>query len=142
MLRRFLRYTGGLLRRNSEVTLLHVMSQIGASYRISDWGLGAEAAELIKKQSVEGQWLAEGLAILEKAAKVKAVPKVRHGLVVDEILEEAEQGGYDLIVLGNHRRGGWREVLVDDIARQVLARALCSVLVVHAGLDLAEAGKV
>ena len=137
-MRRFLRYAGELLRRKTEVTVLHVMSQIGASYRISDWQLLAEAEEMIKQKTLEGEWLAGTLAAVKKARKVKAVPKVRHGLVVDEILNEANNGDYDIIVLGNHRRGGWQEILVDDIAKHVISSVPQSVLVVHGGLELSE----
>lgn len=137
-IRRFLRYSGDLIRRKSEVTLLHVMSQIGASYRISDWQLRAEAEEMIKQKTLEGEWLSNALAAIKKARKVKAIPKVRHGLVVDEILDEAKKGDYDIVVLGNHRRGGWQEILVDNISKQVIAGLSQSVLIVHGGLEPPE----
>lgn len=131
---RFTEHAKKLIRPGAQVTILHVMSQIGASYRISDLALTADASELIKAHTVEGEWLAETVASLKKATKVKAVPKVRHGLVVDEILEEIEQGEYDIIVLGAHHHGGWADFLVDDIAKQIVSKADRPVLVVHSGL--------
>lgn len=130
-IKRFLASAGKLIVKKSSVTLLHVMSQIGASYRVKDWELRAEADELIKAGTLEGRWLEEVVSTLEQARKVKAVPKVRHGLVLDEILKEVEQGDYDVVVLGSHRRGGWTEFLVDNIAKQVIARIRRPVLVVH-----------
>jgi len=128
---RFLHHSGELLGKKSSVVLMHVMSQIGASYRVQDWELRAEASELIKKGTLEGQWLKEGMEAFERGGKVNVIPKVRHGLVVDEILAEVDQGEYDIVVLGSHRRRGWTDFLVDDIAKQVVARVDHPVLVVH-----------
>lgn len=130
-IQRFLQYTGRLIHKKSRVTLLHVMSQIGASYRIQDWELRAEAKDLIKAKTLEGMWLKEGMVALENATKVKVVPKIRHGLVIDEILKEEALGAYDIVVLGSHRKGGWTEFLVDNIAKQVISQVNRPVLVVH-----------
>jgi nucleotide-binding universal stress UspA family protein len=130
-IKRLVHHAGGLLHRKSRVTLLHVMSQIGASYRVQDWELSAEAKELIKARTLEGVWLKEGIETLEHARKVDVVPKVRHGLVIDEILREVEQGDYDIVVLGSHHKGGWTDILVDNIAKQVIGRVDRPVLVVH-----------
>lgn len=135
-IQRFLQCTGKLIHKNSKVTLLHVMSQIGASYRVEDWELRAEAKDLIKAKTLEGTWLKEGMEALERERKIKVVPKVRHGLVIDEILKEIELGDYDMVVLGSHRKGGWTEFLVDNIAKQVIAKVKCPVLVVHGGTSL------
>jgi nucleotide-binding universal stress UspA family protein len=128
---RFLEHAGKLIRKNSKVTLLHVMSQIGAGYRVEDWELRAEASELVKARTLEGSWLSEGVKALEYARKVKVAPRVRHGFVIDEILREVEQGDYDIVVLGSHRKGGWTEFLVDNIAKQVISRVNRPVLVVQ-----------
>ena len=132
-LERFIKHARKLIQPKAAVTLLHVMSQIGANYRVRDWELRAEAEELIQEHTLEGEWLAETLAALEKATRVKAVPKVRHGLVVDEILKETRQGDYDIVILGAHRRGGWTDILMDDIAKQIIAQVDRPVLVVHGG---------
>jgi nucleotide-binding universal stress UspA family protein len=128
---RFLIHAGKLIGKKSKVTLLHVMSQIGASYRVQDWELRAEAKELIKKRTLEGTWLKEGTEAIENARKVDVAPKVRHGLVIDEILKEVDQGDYDIVILGSHHRGGWSDFLVDNIAKQVISRVKRPVLVVH-----------
>jgi nucleotide-binding universal stress UspA family protein len=130
-IKRFLQNTGKLIHKKSRVTLLHVMSQIGASYHVQDWELRAEAEELIKAKTLEGLWLKESMEALEHARKAKVIPKIRHGLVIDEILREAEQGDYDMVVLGSHRKGGWTEFLVDNIAKQIISRVNRPVLVVH-----------
>ena len=60
-------------------------------------------------------------------------PRLRHGLVVEEILGELEDPEYGLLVLGAHSaagRGRLLEVLLDDITEQLIAKSPCSVLVV------------
>jgi nucleotide-binding universal stress UspA family protein len=58
-------------------------------------------------------------------------PKVRHGLVVDEIQAEARSGDYDLVVIGAHRGEGWRRILLDDLAHQIIVEMDRPVLVVR-----------
>jgi nucleotide-binding universal stress UspA family protein len=58
-------------------------------------------------------------------------PKVRHGLVVDEILSEACEANYDLVVIGAHQGEGWRKILLDDLAHQIISRIDRPVLVLR-----------
>ena len=112
------------------ITLLHVMSQISASPDSQDgWQLQATVSELIEEESPEGRLLEERLNLLENSGfQVEA--KIRHGLVVDEILEESSAGNYDLVVIGAHSATGWKRYLLDDVAHQIITRADRPVLVV------------
>jgi len=61
------------------------------------------------------------------------VTKVRHGLVVDEVIKELTEGEYELLVVGAHYQPGqdrWQETLLDDITDQLLNRSACSVLII------------
>lgn len=112
------------------VTVLHVMSQISASPDVREgWQLGASAEELIQEQTPEGQWLRQEIDRL-KASRAQIQPKVRHGLVVDEVLMEALEGNSDLLVIGAHRQAGWQRFLLDDLTHQIVAGADRPVLVV------------
>lgn len=46
----------------------------------------------------------------EKACnqKVKVIPKMRYGSPEEEILQEMEEGGYDLVVIGSKLLASWR----------------------------------
>ncbi len=127
----FLQRAGDILLPGSQVVLLHVMSQIGASHQVSGWELYAEADELIRNKTLEGEWLEQGLAFFEPYPDVTVTPKVRHGLVVDEILAEVRQGDYDLVVLGSHRGGTWQDLLIDNVAKQIAGRTQLPILVVQ-----------
>ena len=118
-----------LLKQVDELTVLHVMSQIAAGPGVPGWELRAEAGELIQKHTPEGAWLQEGLARLEQL-NVRPEAKVRHGLIVREILAEARSGDYDLVVIGAHPAKGWQRYLLDDLAREIIAQVDRPVLVI------------
>ncbi|MGH2541352.1 MAG: universal stress protein [Ardenticatenaceae bacterium] len=119
-----------LLQRAEAITVLHVMSQMGAGPGIDGHQLRAEADELILEHAPEGELLGRDLQVLQKAG-YPCVPKVRHGLVVEEILGEARSGDYDLVIIGAHRGTGWRRILLDDIAHQIVVGLDRPVLVVR-----------
>lgn len=113
-----------------DITVLHVMSQIGAWPGVNDQQLQANAEQLIQEHSPEGEVLERDVRLLARP-RVHARPKVRHGLVVEEIMAEAQSGNYDLVVIGAHRREGWQWLLLDDIARQIVLEADRPVLVLR-----------
>jgi len=119
----------------SEVGLLHVMSQVVLRPDKPSEDLEDTAEEAMAHHTREGQHLEQATALLrEQAVTTPIRPRIRHGLVVDEILAEIEEGAYDLLVIGAHRRPGvtrWLEVLLDDVTDQLLSHAECSVLVVR-----------
>jgi nucleotide-binding universal stress UspA family protein len=130
ILSRFTSQLLGMLKGEEEILVLHVMSQISAGPGVDSRELRAEAAELMASPSPEGTLLKQDVDLLTgKGATAKA--KIRHGFVVDEILEEAESGGFDLVVIGAHRGPGWQRFLLDDIARKVIARIDRPILIVR-----------
>jgi nucleotide-binding universal stress UspA family protein len=65
--------------------------------------------------------------------KNEITPKLKHGLVVEEIISELLDGNYDLLVVGAHYQPGqdrWQGTLLDDVTDQLLNRSSCSVLIV------------
>ncbi len=119
-----------LLGPATAVTVLHVMSQISAAPGVVGLELDADAAELIRERTPEGVLLEHDLEILERDG-VHPQPKVRHGFVLDEILDEARTDAYDLVVIGAHREQGWQRILLDDIAREVTFQCECSILILR-----------
>jgi len=65
-----------------------------------------------------------------KQFEVDLSVKVRHGVVVEEILEEAEAGDFDVIVMGMPQVSGWQRYLVDDPIHKVILHGDRPVLVV------------
>ena len=130
LLNRFVAQLADLIKGEEEVAVLHVMSQISAGPGIRGQQLRADAEELIKNQAPEGELLEQDIRLL-RDLNLDPYPKVRHGLIVDEILAEARDGDYDLVVIGAHRGEGWRRILLDDLAHQIIVQVDRPVLVVR-----------
>lgn len=128
LLNRFTTRLPALVEGEVEVTVLHVMSQMTAGPGVRSKQLRASAEEHIQDHTPEGELLERDVQILAKS-NLHPHPKVRHGLVVDEILEEARSGNYDLVVIGPHRGVGWERLLLDDLAYQIVEQMDRPVLV-------------
>ncbi len=108
------------------IAVLHVKSQGG----VPEGEPGVATVKLIDGDSPEGKVLHRDLQLLGRNGYT-CNPKVRHGPVVDEVLAEARERNYDLLVIGTHHGGGWRRILLDDNAHQIVMRLDRPVLVVR-----------
>ena len=127
---------GGKLISNiwGEIVVLHVMSQVALSLESPSDDLVDTANSAIQRGTREGQHLKQALDLLRKAGVPGEVkPLLRHGLVVREVLTEINEGGYQLLIIGGHYHHGrshWTEMLLEDLAGQLLQKAPCSVLII------------
>lgn len=124
---------------HAEVTVLHVMSQIPLTDEAPDVNMMARADVAMAQGTREGRHLRFATDLLQSTEGIARVtPKIREGLVVDEILAEVEEGDYDLLIIGAHqappdrRLGRMAGLLLDDIADQIISHARRPVLVVRA----------
>jgi nucleotide-binding universal stress UspA family protein len=119
---------------NAEIILLHVMSQVAMRLDSPPDDLLDTAQSAIQRVTREGQHLERAVQLLGQVGVTAPVtPSLRHGLVVDEVLAELEEGQYNLLVIGGHYHHGrshWEEFLIEDVAGQLIHRAPCSVLIV------------
>ena len=120
----------GLMGPGEEITVLHIMSQISAGPGIHGEQLRSDAAELIKIHAPEGDMFNQDVQLFAQMG-IQSIPKVRHGLVVNEILSEAHGGNYDLVVIGASITKRWERFLLDDLMHQLLTRMDRPVLVVR-----------
>jgi nucleotide-binding universal stress UspA family protein len=116
-----------LLGIDEEITILHVMSQISAGPGVRGQQLRAGADELIEIHTPEGDLLERDVDSLEESG-LHPVPKIRHGLVVEEIMAETRSGDYDLIVIGIQRQK-WQHFLLDDLTHQIIEQVDRPVLI-------------
>ncbi|XXF74943.1 universal stress protein [Myxococcaceae bacterium GXIMD 01537] len=63
--------------------------------------------------------------------------RIEVGEAASTILQAAEKGMYDLIIMGTHGRRGLPRLLMGSVAQKVVSRAQCPVVTLH----LAEPGK-
>jgi nucleotide-binding universal stress UspA family protein len=119
---------------SAQVAVLHVMSQISLKPGSIPEELVATAEVAIARNTREGQHLKRAIKQLSEAGVTGPVaPRLRHGLVVDEVLSELIEGRYDLMIVGAHYQPGqnrWLGILLDDVTDQLLNQASCSVLIV------------
>jgi len=116
----------------ASVTLLHVMAEPPAIY--ADLvRLEEDVDHLLESKSELGTNLRQQKRELERL-DVPAKVRLRHGIVIDQVFEEAREGNYDLIVTGTSRaRGLLRHYIMGDLTRSILNNANCPVLVARAG---------
>jgi nucleotide-binding universal stress UspA family protein len=112
----------------AEVTLFHVMPEPPAIYAHLTQ-LEEDVNALLASGSELGRNLLAEKRVLEKLGVVVKV-RVRHGFVVDQLLDEMRDGNYDLIVSGSSRaRGPLQHYIMGDVTERILEAAECSVLV-------------
>jgi nucleotide-binding universal stress UspA family protein len=114
----------------ASVTILHVMSQLPLTPECELDDLECAPEILLDTDAPEAVHLRKDLQIL-KSLGVQAAAKVRHGLVVDEILAEAQEGDYDLIVTGAHVASGFQRFMLTDTTEQIVLGSDRPVLVVR-----------
>jgi nucleotide-binding universal stress UspA family protein len=135
----------GLLTAGSgaEVFLLHVMSQVALRADSHAEDLEETAEQAMDHHTPEGDHLAHAVETLRQlGVESDITPLIRHGLVVDEVLTEIKEGDYDLLVLGSHRQPTmtrWMDVLLEDVAGELLRKAPISTLVIHQQTQLDSA---
>jgi nucleotide-binding universal stress UspA family protein len=127
------KFTGELAAAvRASVTLLYVMAEPPAMY--ADLvRLEENVDQLLESKSELGTNLRRQKRELERLG-VSADVRLRHGIVIDQVFEEAREGDYDLIVTGTSQaRGLLRHYIMGDLTRSILNRANVPVLVARAG---------
>ncbi len=110
-------------------TLLHVTNPIPQMFAGLE-EMEETLPELLQSDTFEGRALRQGVRIMNDQ-KVDGDIELRYGLVEEEIIREAEQGDYDLIVIGSSAQAGpIGRLLVGNITRRIIDRTRRPVLVV------------
>ena len=126
-------FTGKLAAAvRASVTLLHVMAEPPALY--ADLvRLEEDVGQLLDSKSELGTNLRRQKRELERLG-VPAEVHLRHGIVIEQVFAEVNEGNYDLIVTGTSQaRGLLRHYIMGDLTRSILNRANVPVLVARAG---------
>ena len=87
-------------------------------------------ARHIERETPEGAHLGALVAVAREHG-VRATPLIRHGLVVEEILAEARERDYDLVVVGAHGGEGIARFLLDNVTEAIITGVSQPVLVVR-----------
>ncbi|MEY8021359.1 universal stress protein [Muriicola sp. SD30] len=121
---------------NTEVRILSVYENpILATPGIAPLGgsLGGYYEEVLSnaKKSAEENVKVAARQLQNKNTNLSVSKITVNGLPKMAILEEAEDLGADLIVVGSHGHGGFTRFLLGSVSRSISAHANCSVLIVR-----------
>lgn len=111
----------------AKLTILHVVEPVTLDYSLAR-EVQTKWARLLETNTPQAQHLQRALAAAE-AAGVVAEVKLRHGQVVDEIIDEVEMGNYDLVGLGSvYSSHSLRGLYRPDVTALVSAAVSCPIL--------------
>lgn len=125
-----------LERSGCRVNLLAVVEEPAYA---AFWSDGMVAPEVVLPPPEElrrelekraGEMLEETSKPLREAG-LETEARVRFGSAAPEILREAEEGGYDLVIMGSHGRGVLGGFLLGSVSNRVVHHARCPVLIVR-----------
>jgi len=129
-------------RFGASITILHVIEELNPqiTFQMMDL-LGEEKWQEIQKTRKQetGELIKKRLEAFCKEESVNNATcsflvgeiKIANGHPVEEILEEAQRGGYDLIVMGTHGYGILAGAMMGSTAMRVLRRSRVPVTVVR-----------
>jgi universal stress protein A len=125
------------------ITFQHVVETPWLSAGLDQEWLGYEDEEeenTDPQAQLEEEFTKEADALLEAAAerlpvRVGVTTQVSRGLPADEIISEATQGEYDLIVIGTSGATDLKHRLLGSVASKVVWNAPCCVLLVRPAAD-------
>jgi len=84
--------------------------------------------ELLSTDTPLAQHLRHSAETLTQSG-IQAEIKIRHGDVVEAILEETAKGEYDLVVLGETQRQSLSGMLLGNVTQQIINRAPAAILI-------------
>lgn len=117
--------------QNGALRLLHVIDDYPIRNSVTAGITLPDAIDHLRKHGEA--LLAKGRETASKAdIKAETVQReVTHGRVADLIIEEAEKGGCDLIVMGTHGRRGFSRMALGSEAEQVIRHSQLPLLLVR-----------
>jgi len=123
-----------LKKRDFKITLFNVLPEIRESYKHYENFIDEEIKEVRKvfkkgEEDHETEAINESVEILKEFG-IRAKKRHRHGEAVDEILNEIEEGDYELVILGSHGYTGLKKVLMGSVSSKIMEKSPISVLIV------------
>ncbi len=117
------------LQYKAKVFVLHVVHE-QITQCVYDYCLSAAEVQRAEEQLMAAakQNLEKQLAKVPAAKEVELTADVRKGIPSEEILNEEQEKGIDLIVIASLGQTGLSKYLIGSIARNVLKGAKCPVL--------------
>lgn len=114
----------------ARVNVLHIVSQVPLVYAGVE-SRDAQVNRFMATRTPAVQQIERAQAILEQEGVAHQLI-LREGIVVDQIMEEIRTGGYDLLVIGAHERGGTLlQFFLEDLSDDLSHRSTIATLIVQ-----------
>jgi nucleotide-binding universal stress UspA family protein len=117
-------------RYEASVTLAYIFEPV--TYALPEGHIMQSPPQLEEIHAVFEQRLVRAKTEAEATGALNVDAKLLTGPVATEITDFAEQGHFDLIVMGTHGRTGLRHLVLGSVAEKVVRTAPCAVLTVRA----------
>ncbi|MBA3470738.1 MAG: universal stress protein [Herpetosiphonaceae bacterium] len=116
---------------HGQATVLHIVSQMPLMFN-RDQRNPDFLAEVVMSENTRVNRNIAAVQTVLKEAGVDVKIRIRVGMVVEQIKEELQVGGYDLLVIGaHHARTPLDRVLLEDLSTELLLDSPIPVLVVQ-----------
>jgi nucleotide-binding universal stress UspA family protein len=112
---------------DAQITALHVMEKAPTVYIHPQ----KELEELLKNYRKESERILEKCQQLGKNNRIELNMAVSEGDVASKIIQYAEKGRFDMVVMGHRGSGKFKEMVLGSVSEKVLHRTKCSVLIVR-----------
>lgn len=114
---------------HADITILSIAEEM--PFLRGTEGMSQEELEaLLSTINREAELGLERAADLFEAEGLGVETRLRAGKPAEAICKEAEEGGFDLIVLGDTGRGGLRELFLGSVSNKVAHQAKTDVMIV------------
>lgn len=123
-------YAVGLaLAHGAALTLFHAQEPLTPMSQIVPGADGGIDLQANKDRILSG--LQDLAARIKRERALELSVAIGTGFPTEQILSKAEEGRFDLIVMGTHGRTGMGRFIMGSVAETVVRRSHCPVLTVH-----------
>ena len=112
---------------DAQITALHVMEKAPTVYIHPQ----KELEELLKNYRKESERILEKCQEIGKKNGTELHTAISEGDVASKIIQYAENGRFDMVVMGHRGSGKFKEMVLGSVSEKVLHRTKCSVLIVR-----------
>jgi nucleotide-binding universal stress UspA family protein len=112
---------------DAQITALHVMEKAPTVYIHPQ----KELEELLKNYRKESERILEKCQQIGKNNRIELNMAISEGDVASKIIQYAEKGRFDMVVMGHRGSGKFKEMVLGSVSEKVLHRTKCSVLIVR-----------
>ena len=114
-------------KTDAQITALHIMEKAPTVYIHPQ----KELEELLRSYRRESEQILEKCQEIGNNNGVKLNAAISEGNVASKIIQYAEKGLFDMIVMGHRGSGKFREMVLGSVSEKVLHQTKCSVLIVR-----------